>query len=81
VSTLNSNRITREEVSAIIVFACIFLFLGGVAGWSARAVTSSDKFLISTATRHFTEAELLQKQIDQIVKEGSKAQAKSPKVK
>jgi hypothetical protein len=47
-----------------------------VAGWAARAVSSSDKFLISTATRHFAEADYYQKQLDQVIQAGKKEKAR-----
>lgn len=66
------NKISREEIAIIAIFALSLLIIGAVAGWSVRAVSSRDQLLIATATKHFTDAELSQRQIDQIIKEGSK---------
>lgn len=67
-----TSRITREEVAVITLFALICFVLGAVSGWSTRVVSSRDKFLVSTAQKHFSEAEYYQAQINQIIKEGSK---------
>lgn len=67
------NRISREEITIIVGFALFFIIIGALGGYWGRAISSRDKFLVATAVKHFTEAELSQKQIDQIIKEGSKA--------
>lgn len=66
------NRIPREETIAIVFFAMFFMFIGAAGGYSARAISSRDKFLVATAIKAFTEADLKQQQINQIINEGSK---------
>lgn len=65
------NRITREEIAVIAIFAAICPFAGSVIGWSVRTVSSRDRYLISFAERNAAEQQYYQKQINQIVTEGS----------
>lgn len=73
------NQVPREELIAIVFFAMFFMFIGAVGGYWGRAVSSRDKFLVATAIKAFTEADLKQQQINQIINEGSKDLKKGEK--
>lgn len=66
------SSFTREEKFTIANIAILCLVAGGIIGWSLRVLSTEDKFLVATTKKHFSEAEYHQKQIAQMMKEGSK---------
>lgn len=63
------NRIPREELSAIILFALVCLILGGVAGWSARTVHGRNANLVAIAETDAASTDSRQQQFNKFIKE------------
>jgi hypothetical protein len=65
------RKIPREEIIAIVVFFFVSALIGAAAGYGARYISSRDRWMISQVERNQSEQEYYQKQIAQIVTEGS----------
>lgn len=51
----------------LIVLALLLLLMGGVFGWSARAVTADHRYIQALAARHEAEADYYLAQYDETI--------------